>query len=206
MALRPDLEIIAGMVTPGSRVLDVGCGDGALLAHLALTKSADARGIELSQAGVNACVAQGLSVVQGDADSDLADYPSGAFDYVILSETIQATRYPKTVLEEIVRIGKRGIVSMPNFAHWRMRSALFARGRMPITATLPYSWHETPNIHMCSVRDFAELACGLGLMLERTVSLRGSKSRDVKPFSSGANLLSEQAIFLLSRRESPRPP
>ena len=131
--LRVDLGIIAGMVADGSRVLDVGCGDGALLKHLAATKGVDARGIELSQAGVNACVAHGLSVVQGDADSDLADYPSGAFDYVILSQTIQATRHPRTVLQQIARIGRRGIVSMPNFAHWRMRLQLLLGGRMPVT-------------------------------------------------------------------------
>lgn len=198
--LRPDLGIIAGMVAPGSRVLDIGCGDGALLQHLASTKNVDARGVELSQEGVNACVAHGLSVVQGDADSDLADYPSGAFDYVILGETIQATRRPKAVLQQIARIGKRGIVSMPNFAHWRMRLALLTGGRMPITQALPYAWHDTPNIHMCSVRDFAELADSLGLKIERTVSLRGTTARDVKPFSMMANLLSEQVIFLIAAR------
>lgn len=202
MSLRPDLAIIAGMVTQGARVLDVGCGDGTLLSHLAATKQVDARGVELSQAGVNACVAHGLSVVQGDADRDLADYPTGAFDYVILSETIQATRNPKRVLEEIVRIGKHGIVSMPNFAHWRMRATLFTRGRMPVTASLPYAWHETPNIHMCSVRDFAELAHEIGLRVERAISLRGTKARVVNPLAAGANLLSEQAIFLLARTDA----
>lgn len=198
MTLRRDLEVIAGMVTPGSRVLDVGCGDGALLAHLARTKNVDARGIELSQAGVNACVAHGLSVIQGDADSDLSDYPDKAFDFVILSQTIQATRNPRTVLQQIARIGKRGIVSTPNFAHWRMRGQLLSGGRMPVTRALPNAWHDTPNIHMCSVRDFAELARDLGLVIERAVSLRSGKVRDVKPFSIAANLLSEEAIFLLA--------
>lgn len=200
--LRPDLRVIAGMVTPGARVLDVGCGDGALLKHLARTKSVDARGIELSQEGVNACVAHGLSVVQGDADSDLADYPTDAFDFVILGQTIQATRRPKAVLEQIARIGRRSIVSMPNFAHWRMRVALLTGGRMPVTRALPNTWYDTPNIHMCSVRDFEELAQAAGLRIERTVSMRGGKAMDVKLFSTHANLLAEQAIFLLSRPQA----
>lgn len=201
MTLRPELRIIADMVADGSRVLDVGCGDGDLLQHLTSTRKVDARGIELSQAGVNACVARGLSVVQGDADSDLADYPDSAFDYVILSQTIQATRLPREVLRQIARIGRRGIVSTPNFAHWRMRLQLLTRGRMPMTEALPNAWHDTPNIHMCSVRDFAEMAEGLGLTIERTVSLNGGKARDVKPLSSRANIFSEAAIFLIARKE-----
>lgn len=198
--LRFDLGLIAGMVADGSRVLDVGCGDGALLKHLAEAKGVDARGIELSQAGVNACVAHGLSVVQGDADRDLADYPDKAFDYVILGQTIQATRNPRRVLEQIARIGRRGIVSTPNFAHWRMRLQLLFSGRMPVTPALPFAWHDTPNIHMCSLRNFAELAGELGLVIERTVALRGETARDVKPFSSAANILAEQAIFLLAAK------
>ncbi|BCW87738.1 Bifunctional methionine biosynthesis protein MetXA/MetW [Alphaproteobacteria bacterium SO-S41] len=199
-ALRLDLGIIAGMVADGSRVLDVGCGDGALLKHLAESKGVDARGIELSQAGVNACVAHGLSVVQGDADRDLADYPDKAFDYVILGQTIQATRNPRQVLEQMARIGRRGIVSTPNFAHWRMRLQLLSGGRMPVTHALPHAWHDTPNIHMCSLRDFAELSRELGLTIERTVALRGAKARDVRPFSTAANILAEQAIFLLAAK------
>lgn len=201
MSLRPELKIIADMVADGSRVLDVGCGDGALLEHLASTRKVDARGIELSQEGVNACVARGLSVVQGDADSDLADYPDSAFDYVILSQTIQATRLPRAVLKQIARIGRRGIVSTPNFAHWSMRLQLLTRGRMPVTEALPNAWHDTPNIHMCSVRDFAEMAEGLGLAIERTVSLSNGKARDVLPLSRRANIFSESAIFLIARKE-----
>ncbi len=204
MTLRPELRIIADMVADGSRVLDVGCGDGDLLQHLAAQRKVDARGIELSQAGVNACVARGLSVVQGDADSDLADYPDSAFDYVILSQTIQATRLPREVLRQIARIGRRGIVSTPNFAHWRMRLQLLSRGRMPVTEALPNAWHDTPNIHMCSVRDFAEMAEGLELTIERTVSLSGGKARDVKPLSPRANIFSEAAIFLIARKDERR--
>jgi methionine biosynthesis protein MetW len=143
-------------------VLDVGCGDGALLRLLAEEKRVDARGMELSQRGVNDCVAKGLSVIQGDADVDLVDYPTDAFDYVILSQTIQATRQPRRVLENMLRVGRRAIVSFPNFGHWRIRAQVALRGRMPVTENLSYAWYDTPNIHFCTIRDFVALVDDVG--------------------------------------------
>lgn len=206
-ASRADLARIAELVTPGARVLDVGCGDGELLEILRDTRDVDGRGVELSQAGVNACVARGLSVVQGDADTDLADYPAGAFDYVILSQTIQATQNPRNVLEQMMRIGRRAIVSFPNFGHWRVRASLALRGRMPVTRTLDYAWWETPNIHLCTLADFADLCADLGVVTQRTITLAASgRVREIAgPPGWWSNLTAEQAIFLLERPGTPAP-
>ncbi len=197
---RLDLVLVADMVAHGSRVLDLGCGDGALLRLLADTRGVDARGLELSQKGVNDCVAKGLSVIQGDADTDLASYPDGAFDYVILSQTIQATRQPRVVLEQMLRIGRRAIISFPNFAHWRARVALGLHGRMPVTGNMPYAWFETPNIHFCTIRDFLGLVGLVEAKVERAIVLDGSGRR----MGAGStpwfwNILGEQAVFLLRR-------
>ncbi|MFC3690915.1 methionine biosynthesis protein MetW [Chenggangzhangella methanolivorans] len=199
-APRPDHLLVAEMVRPSSRVLDVGCGDGALLRLLAERRGVDGRGIELSQSGVNASVAHGLSVVQGDADTDLMHYPDDAFDYVILSQTLQATRRPKQVVEDLLRIGHRAIVSFPNFGHWRTRLQFFAEGRMPTNANLPDPWYETPNIHLCTIRDFVDLVELLGARMERAVALDalGRPVRVNAPWWFW-NLFGVQAVFLLSR-------
>jgi methionine biosynthesis protein MetW len=201
LAPRVDLVVVANMVAQGARVLDVGCGDGELLRLLADSRGADGRGIEISREGVNDCVAKGLAVVQGDADVDLADYPDDAFDYVILSQTLQATRRPRWVLEQMLRIGRHAIVSFPNFGHWRIRLQLLRRGRMPVTDYLPYSWYDTPNIHHCTIHDFVALARELDARMERSVALDrwGRRVRLHAPLWFW-NLFGVQGVSLLSRR------
>ena len=197
---RRDLGIIAGMIDGGSRALDIGCGDGALLDYLVHQKNVDGRGIELSQAGVNSCVAHGLSVIQGDADTDLAYYPDGAFDYVVLTRTLQATRNPKDVVSQLVRIGRYAIVSFTNFGHWRVRLQLLTGGRMPVVGDDGYAWHDTPNIHLCTIRDFLLMCEDLGLTVQRALSLsRSGVGRELNSAGAAANLRGEEAIFLLTR-------
>jgi methionine biosynthesis protein MetW len=193
--LRPDLAVIRDNVAPGSRVLDVGCGDGVLLEALRDAKGCDARGMELDPANVAECVGKGLSVIQGDADSDLAFYPDGSFDYAILSQTLQTTKRPDFVLDELMRIGRRAFVSFPNFAHWKVRLMLAWGGRMPVTRQLPEGWYDTPNIHHLTVEDFRAYVRERGLTVEKAWFLTGDKRRS----PAAANLRAEHAIFLLSR-------
>ena len=194
--LRPDLALIAAHIAPGSRVLDVGCGDGTLMAALRKSRGCDARGMELDRGNVAACVGQGLSVIQGDADTDLAFYPDASFDYAILSETLQTTKRPDLVLESLLRIGRRAFVSFPNFAHWRVRLALLLGGRMPVTRLLPVAWYETPNIHHLTIADFHDLMATLGIAIEGAWFLSG----DHQISAAAANLRAEHAVFLVSRQ------
>lgn len=198
---RVDFLLVSEMVERGAKVLDVGCGDGELLRILTERRGVDGRGIEISREGVNECVAKGLAVIQGDADADLVDYPDNSFDYVILSQTLQATRHPRQVLEHMLRISQHAIVSFPNFGHWSIRLQILLGGRMPRTDNLPYSWYDTPNIHFCTIKDFRDLCVSIGVRMERAVALNAWG----KPLRLNApwwfwNLFGEQAVFLLSRR------
>jgi methionine biosynthesis protein MetW len=193
--LRPDLAIIAENVAAGSRILDVGCGDGELMAVLRDRRGADARGIEIDGANVSAAVARGLSVVQGDADADLANYPDDAFDYAILSQTLQTARAPDRVLDELLRIGRRAFVSFPNFAYWRVRWSLLWGGRMPVTPALPVSWYATENIHQLTIDDFRAFLAERGIGVENAWFLNGDK----RTSAAAANFRAEHAVFLLRR-------
>ena len=201
---RADHEIIINAVPQGARVLDVGCGDGVLLKRLKQERNAIVRGMELSQAGVNACVAKGLSVVQGDADLDLALYPDDSFDIVVLSRTIQATRKPEMVLKQMHRIGAKAVVSLPNFGFWQVRLSLLLNGRMPVTQGLPDSWHETENLHLCTLLDFDDLAKQSGFDLESVTRIAaGQASAPSRATSHLLNWLSEEAVFVLERAGIP---
>ncbi len=201
MQLRPSLQAIADLVPEGSKVLDIGCGDGELLKWLTKEKHVDGRGLELGQSGVNACIAEGLAVVQGDADTDLQYYPSRAYDYVILSQTLQTMRDPKEVLINLVRIGHRAIVSVPNFGYWKNRLYLMFFGRMPVTKTLTYQWYDTPNIHFCTLSDFVHLCNLMHIVIEKRVYTddQGSLSC-LKGKNIFANVLSDEGIFLLKEK------
>ncbi len=192
--LRADLAIIAANVPTGARVLDVGCGDGALMSELR-AKGCDARGLEIQSTDVTAALARGLSVIQGDADTDLADYPDASFDYAILSQTLQTTRRPDLVIDQLLRIGERAFVSFPNFAQWRIRLSLMFGGQMPVTKQLPSRWYDTPNIHHVTVDDFRSFIATRNIKIEEQWFLTGDRTTT----QAGANLFAEHAVFLLRR-------
>lgn len=196
--LRPDLKLIADLIEPGSRVLDVGCGDGELLDYLVHQQNVDGRGIELSQQGVNDCVAKGLFVIQGDADNDLKEYPDASFDYVILSKTLQAVHRPQLVLSELLRIGKHAVVTIPNFGQWRVRMSLVTRGRMPVTKALDKTWYNTDNIHFCTILDLFDLIDELGLSVREFVPHTAAGKR-LNYGPTRANWSADQALFLLEK-------
>jgi methionine biosynthesis protein MetW len=201
---REDFREILRLVRPGSRVLDVGCGEGELLELLAREKGVQGRGLEISPEGVSACMARGLAVVQGDADDDLDYFPAKAFDYAVLSQTLPQVRQPRHVLSELLRIAERAIVSLPNFGHWRIRLELLKHGRMPVTDVLPTPWWGTPNIHLCTVRDFTQLCDDLDLRIEACAALaNGKPARPIDPKRALENWRAESALFLLSRASSP---
>jgi methionine biosynthesis protein MetW len=190
---RSDYAIIGEIVEARTKVLDLGCGEGELLAWLTANKEVESRGVEISGAKVARAIARGVSVHQSDIDEGLADYPNQAFDYVILSQTLQETRHPRQVLREMVRVGRRVIVAFPNFGHWRVRLAMLFSGRAPRTKLFPYEWYDSPNIHFLTVQDFEELAAAEGLLVERRYFLAGHRKILALP-----NLLAETAVFLVS--------
>jgi methionine biosynthesis protein MetW len=193
---RSDFAMIGEMVAPGTKVLDLGCGEGELLAWLVENKKVQARGVEISGQKVQRAIARGVSVYQGDIDQGLADYPDAIFDYVILSQTLQETRSPLRVLREILRVGRRAIVAFPNFGHWRVRLAHLWTGRAPKTELFPYEWFDSPNIHFLTIDDFEALAAREGWAMERRIFLAGDRTVGVYP-----NLLAEIAVFLFRGRE-----
>ncbi len=197
--IRADLQLVADLVKEGSRVLDVGCGDGALLNHLAQYKGVDGRGIEVNPSRVNACVSLGLSVIQGNAETDLKNYPSEAFDYVILGLTLQSMHDPREIVTEFLRIGKRAIVSITNFGYWRVRTKLLFQGRMPVGDADEHDWCNTDNIRLCTIGDFVILCDELGITIERCFAIgHNGRAREVRPTSLLANLMGEQAVFVLA--------
>jgi len=199
--MRVDQKLIADMIAPNTRVLDIGSGDGSLIEHLFRTRGCDARGIEIDMAEVTRSVAHGLPVMQGDADSDLLHYPDGAFDYVVLSRTLQAVERPREVLRQMLRIGTRAIVSFPNFGHWQLRMQLLTRGRMPMTETWGRPWYETPNIHPCTIHDFFALCRQDGYVVQEWMAVDDKGARAPwRRFPGLANIFGEQALFLLRRR------
>ena len=204
--IREDFAEILKLVRPGARVLDVGCEDGELLELLTREKGVDGQGLELSPEGVAAGVARGLSIVQGDGDRDLDHFPTQAFDYAILSKTLQQMREPRHVLSELLRIAGQAVVSVPNFGHWKVRWALLSRGRMPETGALPEPWYSTPNIHLCTLRDFVSLCDALDLRIDACASLaEGRPARAIDPRAAIENWRAETALFLLSRKAEGRP-
>ena len=205
-AIRPDFEEILRLVRPGSRVLDVGCGEGELLDLLTRRNAVDGRGLEISPQGVSACLARGLAVMQGDADRDLDFFAADAFDYVILSQTLQAVLRPRHVLGELLRIGERAIVTLPNFGHWRVRLDLLLHGRMPMTMALPEPWWATSNIHLCTMGDFTSLCRDMGLTIEACSAFAGGRrARPARHGRALENLRAETALFLLSRGPRSKP-
>lgn len=200
--IRYDLEIIAQLIKPNSKVLDIGCGDGELLEFLKKTKNVDARGLEISQAQVSLALTRGISAIQGDAENDLTFYPDRNFDFAILSQTIQATQKPKEILEEMLRIAEFAVVSLPNFAHFRNRLHLLLKGSMPVNKAIPFQWFDTPNIHFCSIKDFEKLCHDLGFSIKKKTFLT-SKHKLLGFFGCNflANFFAEYGIFLITKNE-----
>jgi methionine biosynthesis protein MetW len=197
--MKNEFKIIANLLPPQSRVLDVGCGDGILIEALIKEKSINARGIELGKNNVKECISKGLSVIEGNAETELHQFPNKAFDFVILSQTLQAFYQPENVLEQLLRIGHRVIISIPNFGYWQIRAKLLFFGKMPITKSLPYSWYNTPNLHMCSIKDFYQFCEKKNIKIDKVIGIKGEKISSIYKINlEMKNLFSEVGIFLIS--------
>lgn len=195
-----EFEIISNIITPNSSIIDIGCNDGSLIEYLKSNKNVNARGMEIDQSKVRTCLAKGISVVEGDADTDLFDYPDDLFDYSILTYTLQATKNPKIVLEQLVRIAQKAIVSFPNFGHWSIATSLFFNREMPVNSKLDYSWYETPNLHFCTINDFINLCDGLNIKIEKNADLRKLKFEEFKGKSLYDSYFSDSGLFLISKK------
>ena len=198
--MKQEFKIIANLVEKNTRVLDVGCGDGTLIEFLENNKKIDIRGIEISKKNVQKCIEKGLTVIEGDAEKDLAQFPNASFDFVILSQTLQAFLNPEIVINELLRVGKKAIVTVPNFGFWKVRLHLLIKGTMPITKSLPDEWHNTPNIHMCTIKDFFNFCSRRKIKLYKSLALHNEKISSINNLNLNIkNLSAELGIFLIEK-------
>jgi len=199
LKMKNEFKIISHLLPVRSRILDVGCGDGTLIESLIKQKDIDARGIELEESKVKKCIFKGLSVIQGNAETELNQFPNKAFDFVILSQTLQAFYRPENVLNELLRVGKKVIISIPNFGYWQVRASLLFFGKMPVTKSLPDSWYNTPNLHMCSIKDFYQFCDKKKIKMDKIIGINNEKTSSINKINlEMKNLLSEVGIFLIS--------
>ena len=198
--MKYEFQIITQLINKQSRVLDVGCGDGSLMQHLKENKNVDIRGLEISKNNVRKCISKGLTTIEGDAEKDLIQFPNKSFDYVILSQTLQAFLNPQLVINELLRVGKQAIVTIPNFGYWKIRLHLLLKGTMPVTKTLPNEWYDTPNLHMCTIKDFVEFCKKNEFKLNKSLALNENKFSNIKVSNLNIkNLTSDLGIFVLEK-------
>ena len=198
--MKPEFKIISQLIDENSQVLDIGCGDGILMDFLIKEKKVNIRGIEISKTKVQNCIAKGLTIIEGNAEEDLKQFPDKSFDYVILSQTLQAFLNPEKVIKELLRIGKQAIVTIPNFGYWKIRLHLLLKGTMPVTRTLPDEWYNTPNIHLCTIKDFVLFSKTQNFKLSKSIALKNNQTSDITNFNLNIkNLSSNLGIFLIER-------